>query len=125
MIVGQKIKMVRELRNYTQQHVGDLLSMTQSAYSKLEKSNDIPYSTLEQLAKIFDVPIEDVICFNESLVFNLNNNKKANGLVINQVSKNEKRLYEDYIESLKSEVAHLKQVIDKLLSNKQSNKKRT
>lgn len=118
MTLGQKIKKIRELRNFTQQYVSDLLSMTQSAYSKLEKTNDIPFSKLEEISKILSIPIEDIICFNENIVFNLKNNKHANGLVINQVSANEKRLYEEYISALKGEVEHLKEVIEKLLNHK-------
>ncbi len=117
MKLGHKIKKLRELRNYTQLHVSEQLNMTQSAYSKLENSNDIPLSKLQKIARVLDVQPEHILAF-ENLVFNLKNNKKANGIVINQMSQNEKQLYESLIESLKREVAHLKSVIDKLLTKK-------
>lgn len=119
MKVGQKIQKLRELRNFNQSFMADGLGVTQGTYSKIESGNlDIPYSKLEQIAEILNIPVEVIIGFSEGLVFNLNDNKNANGLVINNVSKSEKKIYEEYIESLKTENSYLKSMIDKLLNDK-------
>lgn len=100
--LGQKIKKLRELKNLTQEHVADKLDITQSNYSKMEMGKlDIPFSKLEEIASVLSMPVESVISFNDNLIFNMKGNRKANGLVINQVSMMEKRLYDDYIDSLK------------------------
>jgi transcriptional regulator with XRE-family HTH domain len=123
MEIGKRIQQLRELKNLTQTYVADQLKMNQGSYSKLESGEtDITYRRLEQIAEILDLRPEDVIGFNESIVFNLINNKSANGLVINQVSKNEKRLYEEYIEALKSENKFLKTLVNK--QKKKPTKKR-
>jgi transcriptional regulator with XRE-family HTH domain len=123
MVLGQRIKKLRELKNLTQEYMADQLKMNQGSYSKLESGEtDIPYSRLEQISEVLGLRVEDVIGFNESIVFNLINNKKANGLVINQVSKNEKRLYEEYIEALKNENKFLKTLVNK--QKKKPTKKR-
>ncbi len=119
MNLGQKIKKLRELKDYTQQYVAEKLEITQSSYSKLETGTvDIPFSKLEEIATALGISVEDIISFNENMVFNIKNNKKANGLVINQISQNEKKLYDEYIESLKVENSYLKNMIDKLLDKK-------
>lgn len=124
MHVGLKIKKLRELRNLTQDHMAHKLSITQGAYSKIELGKvDVPLSKLEEIADVLSLPLEEIIGFKENLVFNMKYNKKANGLVINQVSQIEKKLYEDYISSLKEENSYLKNMIDKLLGKKQTTKK--
>jgi len=116
MKLGQKIKKLRELKNLSQSYVADKLNISQGNFSKIENSNsDIPYSKLEELATILGLTVEEILGFNEKMIFNLKNNKLANGLVINQISANEKKLYEDYIESLKIENTYLKSMIEKLL----------
>lgn len=106
--------------------MAEKLGITQGNYSKMELGKlDIPFSKLEEISKILGLGVVDVVSFNENIVFNLKDNKKANGLVINQVSPSEEKLYKDYIESLKAEItqlkqiiAHQKQTIDKLLNKK-------
>lgn len=122
--LGQKIKKLRELKNLTQGHVADKLGITQSNYSKMEMGKqDIPFSKLEEIAGVLDMSVESVIGFNENLIFNMKGNRKANGLVINQVSVMEKRIYDEYIDSLKTENLYLKNMIEKLLGKKQTTKK--
>ena len=121
--LGQKIKKLRELKNLTQGHVADKLGITQSNYCKMEMGKqDIPFGKLEEIASVLGMPVESVISFNENLIFNMKGNRKANGLVINQVSVMEKKLYDDYIESLKTENMYLKKMIEKLLGTKQTKK---
>lgn len=119
MKLGQKIKVIREIKNFSQEHIAEKLDISQSNYSKMENGNsDIPFSKLEELAIILGLTVEDVIGFNEHQIFNLKNNKKATGIVINQMSANEKKVYEEFIESLKIENSYLKSMIDKLLEKK-------
>jgi transcriptional regulator with XRE-family HTH domain len=121
-MLGQKIKKIRELKNLTQEHLAIELGLTQSAYSKLESGEvDIPYSRLEEISKILELKPEDIITFNEHIVFNVMHNETGNGMVVHQASLIEKELYEDTIKSLKEEIAYLKSVLDKvLLSDKKS-----
>lgn len=117
MKLGERIKKIRELKNLTQDFMAEQLRMTQSSYSKLEKRNDIQFSKLEQIAKVLGVRTEEIIKLDERVVFNLINNKSAKGIVINQISPNEKKAYEDHINTLKSEIDYLKTILNKLLKN--------
>jgi transcriptional regulator with XRE-family HTH domain len=119
MHIGQKIKKLRELKNLTQTHMAEELGLTQSAYSKLEMGEtEVPFSRLEKIAGVFGMKPEDVIAFNESMVFNvMHNNNGSNGFVINNnnITESERKLYEDQITLLKDEINHLKAIIEKLL----------
>lgn len=118
MNLGKKIKKLREFKNLTQEFCASELSMSQGSYSKLEANEtEITYSKLEQIAALFELQVEDIIGFNEKMVFNIMHNKKASGLTINQVSLSEKKLYEEYIQTLKAEIKYLKSAMDKLLKS--------
>ena len=119
MEVAHKIKKLRELKNLTQEYMADELGITQGAYSKIENGEtDLNLSKLDKIAEILGVSAKEIINFDEQMVFNVMHNQTGNGLVINQnpLPDEMKRLYEEQITLLKAEVAHLKSVLDKVLS---------
>lgn len=123
MILGHKIKKIRELKDLTQEFMASELGLNQSAYSKIESgTSDVAYSKLEKIASVFGMKVEDIVGFNEQMVFNVMNNQNGqNGLVINNntpASDSDINLYEKQIDSLKEEINYLKSVLDKLLSVK-------
>jgi transcriptional regulator with XRE-family HTH domain len=116
--IGQKIKKLRELRNFTQQHMAEELGLSQSAYSKLEMGeSEITYNKLERVAEVLGMKPEELITFNESMVFNVMHNQTGQGFVINnnQLSEAEKTLYLQQIELLKDEVNYLKRLLEQVL----------
>jgi transcriptional regulator with XRE-family HTH domain len=116
--IGTKIKKLRELKNLTQEHMASVIGVTQSAYSRLELGEtEITYSKLARIADELGMKPEDVISFNESMVFNVMHNQTGNGLIIqnNTLVNEERDLYKLQIETLKEEVAYLKKIIDNLL----------
>jgi transcriptional regulator with XRE-family HTH domain len=95
------------------------IGITQGAYSRMELGEtEITYSRLEKISEELGMKPEEVIAFNESLVFNVMNNQTGNGLVINnnQLSDTEKNSFEQQILLLKEENSYLKKVIDGLLN---------
>lgn len=110
-MIGNKIKNIRELKNFTQEYMAEKLDISQAAYSKLEKG-DIKVSSdkLSQIAKILDVNPEDITSFDSQKYFNSFNNVKGsnNGSIIIGADETEliKKLYEDKI-----------LLLEKLLSN--------
>jgi transcriptional regulator with XRE-family HTH domain len=116
--IGHKIKKLRELKNLTQEHMAKTIGISQGAYSRMELGEtEITYTKLEKISEELGMKPEEVIAFNESLVFNVMNNQTGNGLVINnnQISEEDKNLYIQQINLLKEENAYLKKVIDGLL----------
>lgn len=119
MHIGQKIRKLRELKNLTQTHVAEKLGVSQSAYSKMELGeSEVTYNRLEKISEILEMKPEEVISFNESMVFNVMNNQNGGnvfGDINNTISDTERQLYQDQINLLKEEVAYLKKMLEKVL----------
>ena len=115
--LGQKIKKLRELKNFTQSHIASELGITQSAYSKMEQGEtEISYTKISKIAEVLGISPEEIMTFNEQMIFNVMHNQTGNGFVVNKgFTENERKLYEDQITQLKEEVTYLKKVLDKLL----------
>ena len=115
--IGQKIKKIRELRNFTQQHMAQELGVTQSAYSKMEVGeSDITYKKLEHISSILGISVEEIASFNEQMVFNVMHNQTGNGFVVHKgISDQERALYEDQIHVLKEQNEYLKRMLEKVL----------
>ena len=117
--IGHKIKKLRELKNLTQENMAKSIGISQWAYSRMELGEtELTYTKLEKISEELGMKPEEVIAFNESLVFNVMNNQTGNGLVINnnQLSDTEKNSFEQQILLLKEENSYLKKVIDGLLN---------
>lgn len=68
--IYSKIKSVRELKNYTQEYMAGQLDMSQPAYNKIESGRtSLTYEKLEEIARILEVAIEDIISFDSGSVF--------------------------------------------------------
>ena len=119
MHIGQKIKKLRELKNLTQTHLAQELGITQSAYSKIELGeSEVTYGRLEKISSVLEMKPEDVIAFNESMVFNVMHNQNGGNIfrdINNKVSDTERQLYQDQIKLLKEEVTYLKKMLEKVL----------
>ncbi len=119
MHIGQKIKKLRELKNLTQTHVAQKLGVSQSAYSKMELGeSEVTFNRLEKISEVLEMKPEEVIAFNESMVFNVMHNQNGGnvfGDINNTVSDTERQLYQDQINLLKEEVAYLKKMLEKVL----------
>ena len=119
MLIGKRIKKLRELKNLTQTHLADQLGVSQSAYSKIELGeSEVTFSKLEKISEALGMKPEEVIAFNESIVFNVMHNQNGGnvfGDINNSISNNERKLYEDQINLLKEDVSYLKHMLEKVL----------
>ncbi|MBB4807089.1 transcriptional regulator with XRE-family HTH domain [Chryseobacterium defluvii] len=101
MIIGHKIKNIRELKNLTQEYMAERLDISQSAYSKLEKESNISDEKLQQIAEALEVKPDDIMAFDSQKYFNSFNNVTGdkNGSFIIEIEDTEliKKLYDDKI----------------------------
>ncbi len=116
-LIGQKIKKLRELKNFTQSHMATELGITQSAYSKIEQGEtELTYAKMSKIAEVLGISPEDIAAFNEQMIFNVMHNQTGNGFVIQKgISDKERELYEKQISILMEELTYLKSVLDKVL----------
>ena len=63
--------------------------------------------------EVLKVSVEDIINFNEKMIFNVMHNQTGNGYVVNNgLSDQERKLYEQIIEQQKEEILFLKKIIE-------------
>lgn len=61
-----RLKEIREDRDLLQKDIANILSITQTGYSKYEVgTNDIPTETLRILAKFYNVSIDYLLCMTD------------------------------------------------------------
>lgn len=83
--ITDTIRIVRLLRNLSQENMAEDLKMSQQGYSKLERGErDIKFSKLDAIARILGLKVEDILSFDDKIIFNIHDNPNSNnGLVIN------------------------------------------
>ena len=110
--MGQKVRMVRELKGFSQEYMAHSLGMSQRGYSKLERDESkLDWERITQIAKLFEMEPLDLVSFDDNLVFN---NCTQSGKIINSQlhnSQNEKLIaqYEERITHLEADVAFLRE----------------
>lgn len=73
MSIGNNIKKLRELRNFTQVHMSEKLDMSIAGYSKIERDEtDLSVSRLEEIAKILETDMISILQLDPSKIFNIN-----------------------------------------------------
>lgn len=66
MKTNDKIRMLREERNWTQEDMANKLQMSINGYAKLERGESRLYiPKLEQIAEVFDIDILELMSFGE------------------------------------------------------------
>lgn len=114
-----KLKLLREVHNYTQEYVASALDISQNTYSLIEKGETkITVDRLEKLAKLYQMDLVDLIRLNEQTY--IHTITHSQGVCSQQVTINhplaeeERELYKKTIERLERENEKLHTLIDKL-----------
>ena len=116
--VANKIKNLRKAKGYSQEEVAERLSISQSAYARIERGESHSWAAhLEKLSEIFEVKPEELLSDDSN---NFNNQEQKGGMAfqfvgtINTINSLSEKLIEQYevrIAELKEEVASLKEEI--------------
>ena len=114
-----RIRMIREARNYTQEHMAEVLKISQRAYSSLENGQtQLTVDRLFEVAEALQVNIGEIVGYENQFVYNnnFNNNATQNkgNLVFHSDNFREQRaLYERIIKQKDTEIAFLRELIKK------------
>ena len=74
MDVNRKIRIMREIKNWTQEEMAEKLGMSHNGYAKIERGETKLYlEKLNQIAQIFNIDLSDLISDQEHNVFFLLN----------------------------------------------------
>jgi transcriptional regulator with XRE-family HTH domain len=111
MEIGNKIKKVRELRNFTQEYMAQKLSITQESYSRIEADKaNLTIQRLDKISEVLGVSVFELMSFNEKNVFfNASETQTNTSIGIFQENQTEKKLYEQLIETLKNQLERVQQ----------------
>lgn len=113
--IGQKIRKIREIKGIKQEAMAEILDISQQSYSNIESGKiDVPFSKIESIAKIFEMSVEDIVCFDERFVLNNYGEIKGNQIGLNNFPSELKSLYEDKIKLLEDKIAYLTDTINDL-----------
>jgi transcriptional regulator with XRE-family HTH domain len=93
MKIGEKLRMIREMKGLSQEAIATNLNISPQAYGKIEREETkLDYQRITEIAKIMDLKAEDIVNFDGQNIFNnssqahstgnfnINNNKE--GMVI-------------------------------------------
>jgi transcriptional regulator with XRE-family HTH domain len=68
-MTGQKLRLLREFRNYSQEYIAEKLGITQHAYSRIENNlTKLTAERLERLAAILNIPLLELLSDKEPVI---------------------------------------------------------
>ncbi|CWX25077.1 helix-turn-helix transcriptional regulator [Haemophilus influenzae] len=109
MGMHDKIRMMRELRQLSQEDMAEKMNMSPSGYAKIERGETrLQYDKLVQIAQIFNVSLSDLVDNDKGVVFFMNEN--GNNTSANYYSGDNSMLFE--IEKLKLQLIHKDELLD-------------
>jgi len=102
--IGENIKKIRELKNFTQEAMASNLGVSQKTYSNIENAgNVIAFDKIERIAEILEVNVTKILELNTEVI--LNNNGQNGGLSqlntavsYNYLNEEQVKLYERLLE---------------------------
>lgn len=68
-MTGQKLRLLREYRNYSQEYIAEKIGITQNAYSRIENNQTrLTAERLEKLAVILDISMMELLSEKEPVI---------------------------------------------------------
>jgi transcriptional regulator with XRE-family HTH domain len=125
MKLGSKIRIIRVLKNISAKEMATLLNMSQGNYDKIEREEiDVSEENLAILAKELGVTVEFIKKFRKEYFFPSNNHQEENAqyntqYLVNSPSDKMLALLEQTIQSMKEEIAYLREQNRILMSQMQ------
>lgn len=112
MEIGQKIKKIRELRNYSQEYMAMHLGISQEAYCRIETGQTkIELNRLKKIAETLEVEPYFLMNFDDSYVFN---SCTQSGKIINQYNGISERDYTAILKRLDGLEKEVKSILSKV-----------
>jgi transcriptional regulator with XRE-family HTH domain len=124
--IGSKIKKLRELKNYTQEYMAHQLHLSVNGYGKIERNDvDVTIGRLEEIAKILETDVMQILAFDEKMIFNINQgNNNVYGLFQTQKVANDDG-FKQFITHLQDENKFLRTENQRLVDLMMNNNRQT
>lgn len=119
MKLGNKIRIFRQIKGYSQEAMAENLGISHTAYAKMERGESkITEEKLQKIAALLGIGTEDLKNFDEKMIFK-NCNNIVNGTNENQYTNDfekERLAYQQTIEVLKAQNQQQQEIISQLLA---------
>lgn len=113
--LGENIKKLRELKNYTQQFLADELGLSLSGYGKIERNQtELSITRLYKICEVLEVDLQTLLSFNGNELFKSFDDRAGIASQVSLISLTTD-LQLELIEKYKEENLYLKQLIQSLL----------
>ncbi len=110
---GEKIRKIREIRDYKQEYIASQLDISIKAYSKLERGETkLTVDRLYEIAQILKVKPEEIIRFSEEQVFS--NSGSSRGEKSTDRFLSERGMYKQQIRHLEGEISFLRKLLNRV-----------
>ena len=128
--IGNSLRKIRELKGFKQETVAKKLGLTTNGYGKIERGEStLNLDRLNQIAEVFGFSINDILNFDESIIYNIErikktaynieqmNNSAPHGTVNNfSLSEEERKILNMQINAMSDLIQKQNQLIEQLLS---------
>ena len=116
LLIGAKLKKIREKKGYSQNKIANLLGISQKTYSNIESDKSkVSIEQLAEISKILDFDLFDFLQ-EQGLVINQSHfdfkDNSNNALYISNMPDKMQQLYEAQIQQLKEMVQLLKEQLE-------------
>lgn len=109
--LGSRLHQIREDRKLSQEAMSELLSMSASAYSRLERGEtSLPFEDLPNVAKALGIGVQDLL--PDTLTIHNANNSNQSGLIFGNIYNYHQS--SDAIKELQQKIEALEEIIRKL-----------
>jgi len=109
-----KLKVLREVHNYTQEFIAEALGVDQSTYSKLEKNpKSLKVDQAQKLAELYNLEVADILSKDAIFVYSQNTiNTIDKGYVHNLYER--KDMFEQVMAAKDGQISLLKEEVEQL-----------
>lgn len=115
IIIGKKIRKLREIKGYTQDYMANKLQISQRAYSKLERNEQkISFDRLQSISNILEINPIELLQFDEQMVFNHCKQSGKINTINNHTSQEVISSLNDIIKEQQKTIAFLQKQIERL-----------
>ncbi|MFY8096734.1 MAG: helix-turn-helix domain-containing protein [Flavobacterium sp.] len=106
--IGNKLRILREQKNLSQENLAFELGITQPSYARLEKEGDnISIKRLIQIASILKTTVSEIIDEKTQKIINQQNSEYESAYIDTIINSNK-----DHINTLKEEILFLRRIIE-------------
>jgi transcriptional regulator with XRE-family HTH domain len=108
MKIGNKLRVFRTEKGYTQEKIADLLQISQASYSNLENNiGKVDLKTIQKISEIYEIDLVSLLN-QDGVNFNQNLNTSNNDNIINQLTEKLIEQYETRLKEKDKIIAKLK-----------------